>query len=181
MNSLILRTASRLTLALLLLLSIFLLLRGHNEPGGGFIGGLVGAGAFALYGLAYGPAAIRTLLRVETSVLIGAGLASAALAGLLALTEGAPFLTAVWVTIPIGDGVKVGSPLLFDIGVYLVVVGFVLTFVLSLEENTLTAGPDAVPLPNMLVPPPGYVRQAPVPPAAAPEALASPEAPAPTR
>lgn len=147
MNSLILRTTSRLMLALLLMLSVFLLLRGHNEPGGGFIGGLIGAGAFALHGMAFGAQAIRELLRVRTSVLLGWGLAAAAGSGLFALAAQAPFLTALWVTIPLGQaGLKVGTPLLFDIGVYLVVVGFTLTFVLALEETEITPAPGATPL-----------------------------------
>ena len=66
MNSLLLRTAARFLVTLLLLFSIFLLLRGHNEPGGGFVGGLVAAGAFALYGLASNVVEARRALRVDT-------------------------------------------------------------------------------------------------------------------
>ncbi|HMN02746.1 MAG TPA: MnhB domain-containing protein, partial [Geobacter anodireducens] len=65
MQSLFLATAVRLLLPLLLLFSLFLLLRGHNEPGGGFVGGLVAAAAFALHALAHGVAAARRVLRVE--------------------------------------------------------------------------------------------------------------------
>ncbi len=66
MTSLILSTATRYMLPLLLLFSIFLLLRGHNEPGGGFVGGLVAAAAFALYAIAFDVATARRTLGVET-------------------------------------------------------------------------------------------------------------------
>ncbi|MCG8667950.1 MAG: hypothetical protein MI867_00930, partial [Pseudomonadales bacterium] len=64
-DSLILRTATLIVLPLQLVFSLFLLLRGHDEPGGGFIGGLVAAGAFALYLYAYGVHALKQLLRVS--------------------------------------------------------------------------------------------------------------------
>jgi len=135
MNSLILRTAVRLLTALLLLFSVFILLRGHDEPGGGFIGGLIAAGAFALYGVAYGPGAARELLRVSPRFLVGAGLGAATLSGLLAVLGRAPFLTGQWWTIYLGEtAFKLSSVLVFDIGVFAVVIGFVLAFVLSLEE-----------------------------------------------
>ncbi|CAN5610677.1 Na+/H+ antiporter subunit B [soil metagenome] len=134
MNSVILRTGARFMLALLLLYAVFLLLRGHDEPGGGFIGGLIGAGAFALYGLAFGAAEMRRIIPVSPTTMLGLGLLSGVLSGLFGIFERQPFLTAGWAEFPIGDGFKVGSPLLFDIGVFLVVVGFVLAFVLALEE-----------------------------------------------
>jgi multisubunit Na+/H+ antiporter MnhB subunit len=137
MNSLILRTATQLLITILLLFSIFLLLRGHDLPGGGFIGGLVGAAAVALYAIAFGHRAARAMLRVEPVVLVGVGLAAAVASGLLAVVLGQPYLTGQWWIVPIGDGVdmKLSTPLVFDIGVYLVVVGTVLTMVLSLEER----------------------------------------------
>jgi multicomponent Na+:H+ antiporter subunit B len=135
MNSLILRTATRFLLALLLLYAVFILLRGHDEPGGGFIGGLIAAGAFALYGIAYGARELQYLLRVDPRALIGVGLLLGVFAGALSALTGTPFLDAVWVTLPVGaDGFKTGSVLMFDVGVFLVVIGFVLTFILALEE-----------------------------------------------
>lgn len=141
MNSVILRTATQFLLVLLLLYSVFILLRGHNEPGGGFIGGLIAAGAFALYGIAYGSQDLSDLLRIDPRLMIGLGLLAAVLAGLLPmLITGQPFLTGLWYEFGAGAGAeaaagaKVGSSLLFDIGVFLVVIGFTLTFVISLEE-----------------------------------------------
>ena len=131
MNSVILKTGTRLLLALLLLLSVFLLLRGHNMPGGGFIGGLVAAAAFALYGIAYGADAARYVLRLSPQQLIGAGLIIALISGLFALFSNAIFLTGQWITVA---DIKLGTPLLFDVGVYLVVIGVVLMMIFSLED-----------------------------------------------
>ncbi len=77
MSSLILRAATRALAPLLLLLALFLLWRGHNEPGGGFIGGLVAASAAALQGLAFGPAAARRMLVLPPVAVAGLGLAVA--------------------------------------------------------------------------------------------------------
>ena len=136
MTSLILRTATRLLLAVLLLFSVFLLLRGHDLPGGGFIGGLVAASALALYALAFGSSAAATLLPVGPRPLMGVGLSAAALAGLLAAFAGRPFLTGLWFVQDFGGyTLKLSTPLLFDVGVYLVVVGVVLTMVFGLEDD----------------------------------------------
>lgn len=136
MNSLILRTATKLLFGLLLIFSVFLFFRGHNEPGGGFIGGLVGATAFALFAIAYGPQKAREILKLDPQVLIGAGLLFAAVSGIISMLLGTPFLTGAWI-FPIVGGTELhlGSPLIFDIGVYLVVVGFTLGVIFSLEEE----------------------------------------------
>ncbi len=140
-RSLILTTATRLLIALLLLFSVFLLWRGHNLPGGGFIGGLVSVGAFALYGIAFGWREMRRILRVDPRTLIGVGLGIALLSGLFALTAEAPFMTGQWLTFgAAGEGqLKLGTPLLFDIGVFLVVNGFALTVVVALERSAEAA------------------------------------------
>lgn len=136
MNSMILRTTALLLLSVLLLFSVFLLLRGHDLPGGGFIGGLMGAAAVALYALAYGYQAAVALLRIPATQLTGIGLAAAAAAGAMALIAGEPFLTGLWWTLELGGAsLKLSSVLLFDIGVYLVVVGVVLTMLFELEAN----------------------------------------------
>jgi multicomponent Na+:H+ antiporter subunit A len=127
----IFRTAARLLMPLLLLFSVFLLLRGHNEPGGGFVAGLVGAAAFALYAIAYGVPPARGALLVRPLTLLGAGLLIALVSGLPAMVRGQPYLTAQWVLGP----VAIGTPLVFDIGVFLVVAGVVLMMVFTLAEE----------------------------------------------
>ena len=137
MSSLILRTSTRLVLTLLLLFAVFLLLRGHNEPGGGFVGGLVAAAAFALYIIADGPAAARRALHIDPRTLIASGLLVAAGTGVVPLLVGEPFLTAQWgsLRIPGVAPVALGTPLLFDTGVFLVVLGVTQTIILALAEE----------------------------------------------
>ena len=138
MTSLILRTASRFLITLLLLYSIFLLLRGHNAPGGGFVGGLVAASAWALYGIAFGESSVRRSLGLDPRKYIAIGLCLATLSGLVPLILGdRPFLTGEWVKLELAQerSLKLGTPLLFDLGVYLVVLGTALTIILVFEEE----------------------------------------------
>jgi len=136
MTSLILKTTARYLMPLLLLFSIFLFLRGHNEPGGGFAGGLVAAAAFALYSIAFGAAEARRVLRVEPRWLIGLGLLIALASGVIGLVSGQRFLTGLWgyLHLPGLDKVEAGTPVLFDMGVYLTVMGVTLTIIFVLEE-----------------------------------------------
>jgi len=135
MDSVVLRTAIRYLLPLLLLFSVFALLRGHNEPGGGFVGGLVASSAFALYAIAYDVERARQLLPGSPRRLIGLGLLVAALSGMIGVLAGEPFMTAQWDNRPIPVIGKLGTPLLFDIGVYLTVIGVVLTIIFALAEE----------------------------------------------
>ncbi|MBI3997527.1 MAG: Na+/H+ antiporter subunit B [Armatimonadetes bacterium] len=137
MRSLILRTAARLLLPLLLLFSVFLLIRGHNEPGGGFAAGLVASAAFALHAFAEGLPQTRRMIRVDPISLLGAGLLVTAAGGVAGVLAGQPFLTGQWVSLaPVGLGhVDIGTPVVFDVGVYLVVVGAVLTIIFTIMEE----------------------------------------------
>lgn len=129
--SAIFRTATRQLLPLLLLYAVFLLLRGHNLPGGGFVGGLVAAAAFALYAMAYGVEQARRALLVDPGVLLGVGLLLSLASGASAALVGRPFLSALWMLEP----VAIGTPVLFDIGVCLVVTGVVSMMLSSLAEE----------------------------------------------
>ena len=139
MTSSILQTATLFLMPLLLLFAVFLLLRGHNQPGGGFVGGLVVAASFVLYAIAFGVDAARRALLVQPSRLLGIGLLVALLSGLPGVIGGDPFMTAVWTSFDTGSTViDLGTPLLFDIGVFLAVIGVVLTIVLTLADAVLT-------------------------------------------
>lgn len=137
MNSLIFRTTVKFLVALLTLFSIFLLFRGHNDPGGGFVGGLVAAVAMILFAWATSISEARQLLRVPPQFLIGLGLLAAASSGMLAFFLAEPFLTGHGVTLDIRGitSLKVSTPLLFDIGVYLTVIGVTLAIIFSLAEE----------------------------------------------
>jgi multicomponent Na+:H+ antiporter subunit B len=136
-TSLILRTTTRFVLPLLLLFSAFLLVRGHHEPGGGFSGGLVAAAAFVLYRLAFGREEIRRVVPIDARSLIGVGLLVAVAAASAGLIAGRPVMTALWWQVPVpGVGeIDLGTPLVFDVGVYLAVVGVTLSIILPLAEE----------------------------------------------
>jgi multicomponent Na+:H+ antiporter subunit A len=137
MTSLILRTAARYLLPLLLLFSLFVFGRGHNEPGGGFVGGLIAAAAFVLYTIAYDAGAARRALSVEPRGLIGLGLLIALGSGLISLLNGQPFMTGQWgkLDLPGFGKVEISTPLLFDLGVYLAVLGVTLVIIFALAEE----------------------------------------------
>ena len=136
-SSLILRTATRYMQPLLILFSIFLLLKGHNEPGGGFTGGLVAAAAFALYAIAYDVPEARRMLMVDPHVLIGLGLLLAVGSAVVSLFMGQPFMTGQWMDLVVpGFGTfALGTPFFFDVGVYLDVVGVTLMIIFNLAEE----------------------------------------------
>jgi multicomponent Na+:H+ antiporter subunit B len=136
MNSLIFRTVAPLLVAVMLVFSVFVLLRGHNEPGGGFIGGLIAASALAIYGMAMGVDAARIALKVHPLVYAGFGVALAALAGVLSILFDVPFLTGLWTIFEFDEvEVAISTPMVFDIGVYFVVFGTIAAIALALEDE----------------------------------------------
>lgn len=135
-DSLILRTMVRYLFPLLLLFSVFIFWRGHNEPGGGFIAGLVASAAYALFSIASGTTETRRALGIDTRLIMGIGLLMAVLSGLPSLLMGEAFLTGLWGNLTwtgVFD-IKLGTPVLFDLGVFLAVTGVTLTIVFALEE-----------------------------------------------
>jgi len=129
MPSLILTAVVRIFFAIMIAGSVWVLLRGHNEPGGGFIGGLVGAAGFAVLALALGVETARRALVFHPVVLMGAGLAVAFVSGVPGILTDGSFLTHQWGSLL---GVKLGTTIIFDLGVYMVVVGGVLSFMFRL-------------------------------------------------
>jgi multicomponent Na+:H+ antiporter subunit A len=128
-TSLILQTASRTLFHTLIVFSLFMLFAGHNAPGGGFIGGLVVAIALAFRYVAEGAEDVRRLMRVSAPAILGAGLLLAAGAGAVAAAAGRAFLESATLDLyglPVFGDIHVGSVVLFDAGVYLVVVGLTL-------------------------------------------------------
>ncbi len=137
MNSLILRATSRLLITLLLIFSIVLLLRGHDSPGGGFSGGLVATTAWVLYSLSHGSVSTRKALNFDPQKILGLGLMLSLFSGILPLFFGKPFLTGLWAAGDFGQlgQFEIGTPLVFDIGVYLVILGVSLNIILAIEEE----------------------------------------------
>lgn len=137
MSSVILQTAARTLISLLMVVALFALLRGHNEPGGGFIAGLGATAAVVLFALAFGSSAGSQLLRVHPRQLVGMGLVVALMAGMMGLVFGDAFLDGLWKEFePPGMGkIKVGTPLLFDVGVAMVVLGTGVGILVALLED----------------------------------------------
>lgn len=137
MKTIILRTASNYMLPLLLVFSVFILLRGHYLPGGGFVGGLIASIAFVLHAFANGLENTKELIRIHPGFLMPTGLGIAFLSGIApVLGAGLPFMTGLWFPEPIAVVGNVGSALFFDIGVFLVVVGVTLTIIFTISEST---------------------------------------------
>jgi len=135
MTSLIFKTASRFLLIITLVFSIWVLFRGHNAPGGGFIGGLIGASGLALYLLAHGAAALRAIIKINLIILLSLGFLFVLSSGLIPLLQNKIFLTGEWIELKILN-LKIGTPFLFDVGVYFVVLSSVVIIMLALEEST---------------------------------------------
>lgn len=131
MKSLIFRTTAHIVIGLMLVFSLSLLLRGHNEPGGGFIGALIAVIALALLILAESGDYVRKRLMIDPLDLAAAGICMALFSGLISFFAGRPFLTGLWwkTLLPIG------TPILFDVGVYFAVIGAVLAVLLRLGEE----------------------------------------------
>ena len=132
MNSLILRTMAPFLTGLMLVFSLFVTLRGHNAPGGGFIGGLLAASAVALYALAFGVEPTRRILRLHPMAIAGIGLILSALSGLISAVYGVPYMTGLWFHVL---GLDLSTVMSFDLGVYLVVLGAFSSILLALEER----------------------------------------------
>lgn len=135
MESLLLRTMVRLLMPLILLFSVFVFARGHHDPGGGFIGGLVAGAGLVLWIISTGAEEARARFRVHPTLLAAFGLACATIAGILPPLLGRPMLRSLWYPLPLPGGghFEIGTTTLFDLGVYFVVVGTVLLFVFTLE------------------------------------------------
>ncbi len=138
MNSIILRVGTRYLAGILVLFSLYMLIRGHNEPGGGFIGGLIGSTGFVLYAIACGTKEARAALHIMPQNIAVAGLGIALLAGIAAALFGDALFTGQWLFLnPTEDskGLPLSTVLVFDIGVYLVVFGSILSIVFAMEEE----------------------------------------------
>ncbi len=133
-HPLILATFSRLLLPLALMVAVFILLRGHNLPGGGFIAGLIIAVALMLQYLANGIVWTQSRLSGELHPLIGLGLLVATATGLGSWYFGYPFLTSAHdhLHLPILGDIELASAMLFDLGVMMVVIGITLVILVRL-------------------------------------------------
>lgn len=143
---LLLETISQTLLPLALLVSFYIFLRGHNLPGGGFIAGLITAIAFILQYIAHGSQWIADRLTINYRKIIASGVAIALFTGLGSWLFEKPFLT-TWFDyfdIPFIGKIELASAMVFDLGVYITVVGATLMILASLGKITTNAPKDEV-------------------------------------
>jgi multicomponent K+:H+ antiporter subunit A len=137
---------TRLLLPMAGMVSLYFLLRGHNAPGGGFVGGLVMATAVIIQYMIGGTMWVEARLRVHPLYWMGLGLLAAAGAGLIAWFSGLPFLTArsVHLHLPLLGDLHLSTVLLFDLGVYMLVVGATMLMLVALAHQSLRSPRRAV-------------------------------------
>lgn len=136
MRTIILKTAASYLLPLLLLFSVFIFLRGHYHPGGGFVGGLIASTAFVLYSFAYGLRRTKKMIGIQPGILMPIGLSLSMFSALMPIfLQGDPYMKALWMEKKVPVLGALGTPMLFDLGVYLVVLGVTLTIIFSIKES----------------------------------------------
>ncbi len=136
MNQNILQLAEKPIRLLLIIIAVVALLRGHNYPGGGFIGGLLAGLSIAFKSLAYDVESVKRNLKISPQNLIGLGLSTVFISLLPSIFKQAEFMQAYWTKIDIYNffTLKLGTPLIFDIGVFFVVIGIVIHFIFNLSK-----------------------------------------------
>ena len=134
MKSLILQISVKVLFPLIIIASVLSLFRGHHEPGGGFIGGLVAASAFTLLTLAMGSKNTESRMRIKPMMLMTMGLIVAFLSAVLPVFLGYGFMEGLWLEFYLPVIGRPGTPLLFDVGVYLVVIGVISKIVFTISD-----------------------------------------------
>ncbi|NGZ76781.1 Na+/H+ antiporter subunit A [Saccharibacillus alkalitolerans] len=134
-NDVILRTMSRVIVLIIISFSLYLFFAGHNNPGGGFIAALMTASALILLAVSYGMDTIRRVIRVNYRLLTAVGLAIAILTAAGSFVFGAPFLSQTFdhFHLPILGDTELATAVLFDLGVYLAVVGVVMNIIFTIK------------------------------------------------
>ncbi|SDT48507.1 monovalent cation:proton antiporter [Paenibacillaceae bacterium GAS479] len=136
-NDVILQTLSKVILFLILTFSFYILFAGHNEPGGGFIGALMTSSALVLLSIAFGAKTVRTALPLNFRIVTACGIAVALLTGIGSFAFNMPFLSHAfgYAYLPIFGKNELATAVLFDLGVYLTVVGITMTIILAIGRD----------------------------------------------
>lgn len=137
MNSVVLKLASKYVRWILVVVSVLALLRGHNMPGGGFIGGLLAGLAVVYKGFAYTMGEAKRTLRIQPEYLIAIGLIIMLLSLLPGIVNGQSLMYGEWFKVVITSTchIKIGTPFIFDIGVFLTVIGVTIVFIFALNRE----------------------------------------------
>jgi multicomponent Na+:H+ antiporter subunit B len=136
-NDLILQTIAKLVVFVILLFSVYIFFGGHYSPGGGFVGGLMTAAAIVLLLLAYDIKTVATIIPVDFKIIAGAGLLISALTVAGAAFFNVPMMTHAYeyFNLPILGKTSLHTAVLFDLGVYLVVVGVTMTIIQTIGDD----------------------------------------------
>jgi multicomponent Na+:H+ antiporter subunit B len=135
-RSLMLEFVARSAYWFMLAVSVWILLRGHNSPGGGFIAGLIAVAATALLAIVYGVDSARRYLPLQPLILTAVGILLALLSGIPGILDGSSFLTHQWWSLGPGDNaIKLSTVILFDAGVYAAVWGAFATYLFALLDE----------------------------------------------
>lgn len=136
-NDIVLQTITKVTLFVIVLFSVYIFFAGHYTPGGGFIGGLMTSGAIVLLLLAYDLKTVQRMLPVDFKIVTALGLLFAAGTGAGALLFNKPFLTHAFgdIQLPLLGETSLHTATIFDLGVYLVVIGVTMTIIQTIGES----------------------------------------------
>lgn len=136
-NDVILQTITKVVVFIILTFGVELFLSGHNNPGGGFIGGLVLSSALVLLYLVYDIETVHKGIPVDFKKVAAVGVLFAVGTGIGAVLFGASFLTQTfsYFNLPVFGDTELATVVLFEIGVALTVVGTVVTIILSISED----------------------------------------------
>jgi len=136
LRNIILEKIVSLFMKVMLIFSVYLLLRGHNNPGGGFIGGIIASTGFIFYTIIFGTNSLQKIIKIKPQTFIGIGLFLVLIAAMLPTFFSTEILTGLWIEarIPVLGTLHAGTPLIFDTGVYGVVIGVILTIIISIME-----------------------------------------------
>lgn len=137
MNSIILQIAAKYIRGILLFFAVLALLRGHNNPGGGFIGGLLAALSIIYYGFAFNTEKIKERMIIKPNIYLAFGLLLVLLSFIPSIVNNITLMQGVWlkINLPLLGELKLGTPFIFDIGVFFTVIGVIFLFFISLTNK----------------------------------------------
>ncbi|WP_338553201.1 Na+/H+ antiporter subunit A [Paenibacillus sp. KS-LC4] len=136
-NDVILQTISKIAVFIIITFALYLFFAGHNEPGGGFIGALMTAAALILLTMAFGVKTMREVIPLDFKKLTALGLFIAVLTGIGSFLFKAPFLSHAfgYFDLPLLGKTELATAVLFDLGVYMTVVGITMTIILTIGRD----------------------------------------------
>ncbi|RUT41386.1 Na(+)/H(+) antiporter subunit B [Paenibacillus anaericanus] len=132
-----LQTSTKILVFIIMTFSIFILFAGHHNPGGGFIGGLITSSALVLLYITFDLQTVRDIIPVDFNQLAAGGVIVSVLTGTASFLFHVPFLTQTftYVDLPLLGNTELASAVIFDLGVYMTVIGTTMTIITSISED----------------------------------------------